>query len=157
MIDQLRRLFAHVRWADERVMEALRRADPLPPRTLEIYAHLVAAEHVWLSRLRGDPPRLAVWPRLDLDECAVLAAENAAAYSTYLDAMGDDTAGSIAYRNSAGDAFESRIDDVLMHVALHGSYHRGQLALLLRDAGAEPAATDYIAWARGAPAATGRA
>ena len=37
---------------------------------------------------------------------------------------------------------------------LHGAYHRGQIALLLREGGAEPAPTDYIAFVRGAPAAT---
>ncbi|HEU0016708.1 MAG TPA: DinB family protein [Longimicrobium sp.] len=154
MINQLRRLFAHMRWADERVMEALRRAETIPPQALEIYAHLLAAEHVWLSRLRGQAPRLAVWPVLSPDECAVLAAENEAGFDAYLDELGaEDATRSIAYRNSAGDAFESRVDDVLLHVATHGAYHRGQVALLLRQAGAEPAATDYIAWARGAPAA----
>jgi uncharacterized damage-inducible protein DinB len=39
-------------------------------------------------------------------------------------------------------------------VALHGSYHRGQIALLVRAGGSTPAPTDYIAFIRGAPAAT---
>jgi uncharacterized damage-inducible protein DinB len=43
---------------------------------------------------------------------------------------------------------------MLVHVALHGQYHRGQVALLLRASGFEPATTDYIAWTRGVPAAT---
>jgi uncharacterized damage-inducible protein DinB len=41
-----------------------------------------------------------------------------------------------------------------VHVAMHGSYHRGQITMLVRDAGAEPQPTDYIAFVRGAPAAT---
>jgi len=61
---------------------------------------------------------------------------------------------SIAYRNSAGDAFQSTVEEILHHVFLHGAYHRGQVAMWLRSAGAEPAPTDYIAFARGAPAAT---
>jgi uncharacterized damage-inducible protein DinB len=39
-------------------------------------------------------------------------------------------------------------------VALHGAYHRGQIAQLLRQNGAQPAATDYIGFVRGVPAAT---
>ena len=57
----------------------------------------------------------------------------------------------VDYRNSAGQAFRNRVDDVLAHVALHGSYHRGQLALLARQGGGTPALTDYIAFVRGAP------
>ena len=40
-----------------------------------------------------------------------------------------------------------------LHVALHGAYHRGLIAGLRRDAGAEASATDFIVFVRGAPAA----
>lgn len=36
----------------------------------------------------------------------------------------------------------------LAHVVLHGSYHRGQIALLTRAGGGTPAATDYILFIR---------
>ena len=62
----------------------------------------------------------------------------------------------VAYSNSAGVAFHSTVEDILLQVAMHGSYHRGQIALLLRQEGAEPAATDFIGFARGVPAATRR-
>jgi uncharacterized damage-inducible protein DinB len=60
----------------------------------------------------------------------------------------------VHYRNSAGDEFDNAIEDILVHVAMHGSYHRGQITMLVRDAGAEPQPTDYIAFVRGAAAAT---
>ena len=36
----------------------------------------------------------------------------------------------------------------VMHMATHGAYHRGQVALLVRDAGADPLATDFIVYMR---------
>ena len=39
---------------------------------------------------------------------------------------------------------------------MHGSYHRGQVAMLLRQSGAEPLPTDYIVFVRGVPAAAQR-
>jgi uncharacterized damage-inducible protein DinB len=45
---------------------------------------------------------------------------------------------------------------MLTHVAMHGSYHRGQIAAALRAGGDIPSPTDYIAFVRGAPAATRR-
>ena len=45
------------------------------------------------------------------------------------------------------------MEDMLLQVVLHGCYHRGQVALVVRGAGAEPSPTDYIAFVRGAPAA----
>jgi uncharacterized damage-inducible protein DinB len=150
-------LFAHLRWADLRVLQALREADSPPADALEIYAHILGAEHTWLARLRGNASELPVWPRLSFEECARYAETAASGFDRFLTALGpDDLDRRVAYVNSAGDAFESRVEDILMHVALHGSYHRGQIALLLRSAGEKPIPTDYIAFTRGAPAATRR-
>jgi uncharacterized damage-inducible protein DinB len=156
MIDHLMKLFDHLEWADARVLEGLR-ADPgSDPRALELYAHVLGAEHVWLARLRQRPALVAVWPTLSLDRCAALAAENAAGFRALLAGLAgeDDLAREVAYVNSAGQAFRSAVGDILLHVALHGAYHRGQVALVVRAAGGTPSPTDYIAFVRGVPAAT---
>jgi uncharacterized damage-inducible protein DinB len=150
----LRKLFEHMRWADAAVLQALRSASP-PAKALEIYAHILGAEHVWLARLDQRPPTHAVWPAIGLDQCTALATEVAAGFQAYLDQADAATlASEIPYTNSAGQSFLSRVDDILIHVALHGCYHRGQIALLLRAAGTKPAPTDYIGFVRGVPAAT---
>lgn len=155
MVEYLHRLIEHLRWADRRSLEALRRADRLPAPAVEIYAHVLGAEHVWLARLRQEPATVAVWPSLDLEECARLADENVRGFEALLASLSPgEVSREVPYTNSAGQAFRSTVGDILVHVALHGSYHRGQVALLLRQDGAEPEPTDYIAFARGAPAAT---
>lgn len=155
MSDHVERLVAQMAWADERVILALRRAARANDRALALYAHVLGAEHVWLTRLEGRDATVAVWPELDLDGCGRLAAENHAAYRRYVSRLsGDDLDRTVHYRNSAGDEFDSTIEDILLQVATHGAYHRGQIALLLRDAGNVPEPTDYIAFVRGAPAAT---
>jgi uncharacterized damage-inducible protein DinB len=152
---QLTKLFEHLQWADERVLAGLRERPGSDPRALELFAHVLGAEHVWLSRLREEAPRVAVWPALTLEGCAALAAENQRGYAALLAALGDDDLRrEVAYTNSAGQSFRSTIEDMLLQVALHGSYHRGQVALIVRGSGGEPVPTDYIAWVRGAPAAT---
>ncbi len=153
----LERLFEHMSWADRAAAEALGAA-PAAAEALELYAHVLGAELVWLARLEASAPAAAVWPRASLSECAALASRATEGYRTYLSALAArDLDRRVAYRNSAGQAFESRVEDILWHVALHGTYHRGQIALLLRQAGERPAATDYIAFVRGAPAATRQA
>jgi uncharacterized damage-inducible protein DinB len=157
VLESLHRLFAHMRWADERALEALRGADPVPQRALETFAHVLGAEHVWLARLQQRPASVAVWPVLDLDACERLARENAAEFDDLLDGLApEDLQRTVSYQNSAGQSFDTRREDILLHVAMHGSYHRGQVATLLRQEGAVPEPTDYIAFVRGAPAATHR-
>jgi uncharacterized damage-inducible protein DinB len=98
-----------------------------------------------------------VWPALTLDECEKLGKENVSAFDSLVSGL---TPGllekPVTYRNSAGDEFTSTIEDMLTQVAMHGSYHRGQIAASIRAAGDTPSPTDYIAFARGAPAATRR-
>lgn len=150
----LRMLVDHMAWADERVLESLRQPK-VPKRALDLYAHVLGAEHVWLARLEQRPRAVPVWPSMTLEECAQLAAENGRAFRAYVDRLtSDEVRRIVPYRNSAGDEFDNTIEDILVHVAMHGSYHRGQVSLLVRDAGAEPQPTDLIAFVRGAPAAT---
>jgi uncharacterized damage-inducible protein DinB len=40
------------------------------------------------------------------------------------------------------------VEDILTQLFGHSSYHRGQVALLIRDLGGEPAVTDYVFWVR---------
>ena len=38
--------------------------------------------------------------------------------------------------------------DIVTHVALHGAYHRGQIAWVLRHGAGEPVSTDFITMVR---------
>jgi len=154
IVYQLGKLIDHLGWADARVLESLRAMSHPDQRALDLYAHVLGAEHVWLSRMLKRPPREKIWPDITLERAASLAAENAAGLRGLLDSCpADELQRQVAYTNSAGLSFESTIEDMLLQVVLHGCYHRGQVALLLRDSGAEPAPTDYIAFIRGSASA----
>src|SRR6185437_659206 len=97
---------------------------------------------------------VAIWPSLSLPELAAFAPTMHEGYAAYLATLTDaDLEQPVAYVNSAGLTFTNTVVDILMHVALHGQYHRGKVNLLLRQAGAEPALVDFIAFQRGVPAA----
>lgn len=148
-------LFAHMTWADERALLSLESAGVVPLRALELFNHVLGTEAEWLARLEERPCEIAIWPSFGLAECRATALRNRNAYAAYLSRLlPDDLDRLVPYRNSRGVPFESRVEDILLHVAMHGSYHRGQVALVVRAEGEEPNATDYIAFVRGAPAAT---
>ncbi|MEQ9104145.1 MAG: DinB family protein [Rhodothermales bacterium] len=79
----------------------------------------------------------------------------AESYRRYCDGLNDEHLSSdCTYTNSAGASFSTPVADVLLHVFMHGMYHRGRINLLIRQAGGDPAPADYIAFVRGAAAAT---
>ena len=89
-LDPIRRMFAHMRWADDRALASLRdQPGELVSRALSIYAHVLGAEHVWLSRLRQEPTTVPVWPEFTIDECARSDEESHARYQAYLASLAD--------------------------------------------------------------------
>jgi uncharacterized damage-inducible protein DinB len=145
----LERMFDSMRWADTRVIGALADCPAAQAEAQPLVAHLVAAEHVWLARLESREPRVAVWPTLTLAECEALAGENAAGYLAYLKRQSEESLhGKISYRTQAGQAWSTAVIDILTHVVIHGSYHRGQIAKMLGRAGVAAPMTDFIAYVR---------
>lgn len=155
MLAEVRRLREHAEWADRALLNALQAMPNVPANVVREYGHVLGAAEVWLARLERRPARAAVWPALTLAELEDLAGAVHAGYARYVAVLDEPALEClIAYTNSAGQSFETSVKDILMHVALHGQYHRGKINLLLRQAGLPPVPTDYIAFVRGVPAAT---
>jgi uncharacterized damage-inducible protein DinB len=140
-----RRLYAHDVWANREVLKALRASASPPPNALRWMGHILAAERLWFERIHGQFQMLPVWPESGLEQCEALASEMARLWTEYLAALteaGLDV--TFSYKNSSGATWTSRVDDVLLHVAMHAMYHRGQIAADMRNAGCAPASTDFI-------------
>ena len=139
------RLFAYDDWANREVASHLRKTGT-PAPALRLLNHIIGAQWIWLSRLRSEPSKMAVWPELTLD---VAAKELDELRHGWHDIWTRAIQGrSIEYRNTKGERHTSRVDDVLTHVVMHGAYHRGQIATVVRAGGEVPAYTDYIHCAR---------
>jgi uncharacterized damage-inducible protein DinB len=145
LADYLRRQFAYDEWANREVLNAIRAAGGAKERSLELMSHILAAEMVWLERLKQQPQSVPVWPEPDLAQCEAQAAKMGGLWLAFLDLItAGDVSQSISYKNSKGEEWTSTIVDVLTHVIMHSAYHRGQIATLMRANGQTPAYTDFI-------------
>ena len=136
----LERLFRYEDWANREEVARLRTSSN--PAALRLLGHIIGAQWLWYARLHRELPREAVWPELSLDDCERSLDLIGSFWSEYV--AGAPLDSTIQYVNSKGEPWESRVDDVLLHVLLHGAYHRGQIATVLRTGGEVPAYTDYI-------------
>ncbi len=146
------RRFAYDTWANREALNSIRAAgEAAPARAVELIAHIVGGQRVWLGRL-GQPSGDAahpVWASLPLDETDSQLAELALAWPDVLARFSADALDRpVAYTTLRGEPFTSTPGDIFEHLLLHAHYHRGQIALLLGRAGLTPAATDFILWAR---------
>jgi len=152
-LQQILRLREHALQADEALFAAIESSPDAPDAQRE-YAHILAAEEVWLSRLQGRPATVGVWPTLSVPEVRALRRQLRDGYAAYLDELALPALETgVRDTNSAGESFENTLRDILLHVLLHGQYHRGKVNLPLRQSGHAPAPADYIAFVRGSPAA----
>jgi uncharacterized damage-inducible protein DinB len=114
-------------------------------------AHVYGAELVWLERFKGVVPS-SMPDESEFGDLAALRARWAALEQhrrSWLESLPKDAGDQVVtYRNLKGDAFSSALWPLVQHLANHGSYHRGQVALLLRQLGQKPPATDLVAFDR---------
>jgi len=145
LADYLRRQFAYNAWANQEVIAAIRAGGYDTSRSLQLLSHVLAAEQLWLERLKQVQQTIPVWPEPDLAWCDGKVAELKRRWSEYLElATSADLSQTISYKNSKGESWTSTILDVLTHVILHSAYHRGQIASHMREMGGTPAYTDFI-------------
>lgn len=149
MKEALQRLVAHMRWADNRVLEFLERAEE-PHEPLKFYAHVLAAERLWYLRLHEENwTVIPVWPDWDLPTCRKMALENADLFEAFIGKLGDtDCNREVTYTNTQNLQWTNSVGDILLHVMVHGSHHRGQVAHAMRRHGDTPPLVDYIAFVR---------
>jgi uncharacterized damage-inducible protein DinB len=143
--DYLRKEFVYNAWANREVLETISAAGGESARSLQLMSHILAAERVWLERLRQVPQSVPVWPEPDLANCEAERSKLEREWHEYLElATAGDLLQTISYKSTKGEAWTSAILDVLTHVIMHSAYHRGQIASHMRSIGQVPAYTDFI-------------
>jgi uncharacterized damage-inducible protein DinB len=146
MSRELAELFRYDAWANHRVLESLRQPQT-PPKALKLFAHILAAQEIWLARLAGlDASQIQIWPALTLAECEDGQRRLERALDQYLRSLSAEALEQpVDYRTTEGKPYRNTPRQILTHVAFHGQHHRGQISACLREAGATPIPSDLIA------------
>jgi len=139
------KMFAYDDWANREVLVSLKSSDAIPTRSLKLMSHVIAAERIWLERLKQDRPSLVFWPEWNFQECRAYLDDLLQAWQGYLKGLGaDDYSREVSYADYRGEEWANKVEDALMQVLMHSAQHRGQIALDLRADGQTPAYTDFI-------------
>jgi uncharacterized damage-inducible protein DinB len=154
--ERFQRWFEYERDAHARVLRSLesvpaeRRSCAEFERAVSILAHIAAARRLWLIRLGVIQGQATLSPKeVTLAEVAALLDSVHALWTDYLAGVTDeDLAREFEYQSLDAGRFRNRIEEILAQLFGHSWYHRGQIAMLVRAAGGEPAVTDLIYWCR---------
>ncbi len=150
MIPVYRQLFEYNHWANRAYLDLLAGDSELGGRPRAVLAHILGTQQIWLARLkRESAAEDLAWPDWTYEQCAERLEQLVRDWEAYLLRLNLPILyTTVAYTNAAGEVFETRISDILMQVVQHAAYHRGQLAVWLREAGRTPPQTDYVHYLR---------
>jgi len=156
--ETVRLLAAYTRWADERMFAAvgalaseafLRDLGSSLKSVRDTVSHLVGAQWVWFGRWTGAAPR-GLWDAAGYPDLPPLRArweETWREMGSFLEGRTDDQLrADCAYTNTKGRPFTYPLGALVLHMVNHSSYHRGQVATLLRQLGAQAVSTDLVVY-----------
>jgi uncharacterized damage-inducible protein DinB len=137
-------------WANTKILELVLSNADFPQKALKYFEHILIAEKTWMVRIKGEEiPSNDFWYDISRNDLQSLLNENTA---NYLDLINNPPAGGyetkITYKNSKGIEYSTSVEDILIQISMHGSYHRGQINAVVRNAGLKPVPIDYITYTR---------
>jgi len=146
MMNEKKRLldfFEYNSWCNVELIKVIApKTHEFPKRVEEVMSHILNSHIFWNNRCTGKPDndRWIIHPPEDMLE---INEENHIITNSILNSR--DLSEEISFKNSKGGISTVTLGDIYYHLSNHGTYHRGQLALLFRQSGvAEPLRTDYI-------------
>lgn len=146
----------HNYWARDRQLQACASLSPEQflrtvggsfPSLRDTFAHMVAVERFWLERWRGKSPKALLPVHLfpTLESVAEQWAAVERDFREYLAGLDEKALAShLTYTNTQGEEWSYPLWQMIYHLLNHQSYHRGQVATLLRLLGAQPPHVDFL-------------
>jgi uncharacterized damage-inducible protein DinB len=149
-------LYRYNTWANGRVFDAVSSLSPETftkdlgssyPSVRDTLLHIVWGEWIWLQRWLGASPQPVFQPA-DFPSCNAVRArwsEVEGQQRAFLATLTRERLIAVVrYVNVKGETWEYPLWRQMCHVVNHSTYHRGQVATLLRQLGARPVSTDLL-------------
>ena len=136
-------------WSNKNLAEFFKVNSITEGKELELFSHIFNAEIIWLKRVRGEKDFPGHMEIHSTEECDVLMNNVNNDWVDFINSIEEEKLLTIIeYKNIKGEQWKSAVREIITHMINHSSYHRGQIALLIRQKGMKPLATDYIGYSR---------
>jgi hypothetical protein len=78
-------MYEHLNWANQRILETLQKMEVKNQEVCRLFSHILFAEKVWFTRLRGlDSSGLPLWSEADIEACTELVKQNEESFTKVL-------------------------------------------------------------------------
>lgn len=142
------KLYNYNYWSNQRVLGAIQKQNVNDAKVLQLMGHVLAAQYLWLHRIKGLPaPDVKLWGEYALERLLEMAEDVGKQWLEFVETT-ENFDRELTYHNYTNDPYTNNVENIMIHLVNHSSYHRGQVAMLLRQKGFEPINTDFITYDR---------
>lgn len=143
-------LLKYNHWANLQTLLSIKELKKQDEKGIHLFSHLLISQRTWLERIKKREHTFPTfWEGLSLEQCETLIDEYNKEWQDYIGDSGEKELDRICvYRSSSGELFNNTVREIIVHLVNHSSYHRGQIASLVKKSKGTPAVTDYIVFQR---------
>ncbi len=148
------KLIEYNRWANERTLASIPTDTDPSDRRLQLFGHILGGLRLWLLRMQFVPfdspeyqaMKELVFPKsITWNQCKTEFEDISQKYGSFCSSLNLNNLEEIVhFRNLAGVPHQATMDEMVYHIVNHSTYHRGQIAQLVRAASGTPAQTDHF-------------
>ena len=135
------KLIHHCTWANEVWIRFIRDNCPDDEYLLKRMSHVLLGEQAWFQRMSGEEPDRDIWRVMTIPEPWVVLDRHRSFYHDVLSGSVDRV---IAFKRFTGEEYQSSVSDILLHLCLHGTHRRGQMATYVSSKGMKPIDADFV-------------
>ncbi len=143
-------LFEYNDWANKLILEKLKENPEVNSKIFSIFSHIIISQILWLNRVKKESYEFSdFWQMLNLEEMNALYLRSTIDWISFIKKREEENLELLySYTNSKGLKYSNTLAQIMTHVINHSTYHRAQIATLLREENIQPPLTDYIAFFR---------
>jgi uncharacterized damage-inducible protein DinB len=143
-------LFEYNDWANKLILEKLKENPEVNSKIFSIFSHIIISQILWLNRVKKETYEFTdFWQMLNLEEMNALYLRCTNDWISFIKKREEENLELLySYTNSKGIKYSNTLAQIMTHVINHSTYHRAQIATLLREENIQPPLTDYIAFFR---------
>lgn len=148
MKEYFQKLYQYNHWANTRVINCLKKQQVDDEKILTLVSHTLSALFIWLARIEGrSTAPFPLWHQYKLSELETMSEDIGRNWLEFIN-KNNSFNRELSYTNYVGEPYTNNVENIMIHLVNHSTYHRAQVAMLLRQKGFEPVNTDFITYDR---------
>jgi uncharacterized damage-inducible protein DinB len=138
-------------WSNNLILNSLKALKEKDERAVLLFSHLLSSHRMWLCRVNKIEMTCTLFQERTLAECENLMAENLNDWKLFLENKSTENLEQTIEFMSAWEINPSKrkmtIEDAIIHLINHSSYHRGQIVASIKGKVDELPLSTYIMYA----------